>query len=404
MKLYAQHGSLMGEKVFEGFEGGYLDGVIFSPRDIGLAKLKEALAKIQSKNKTADMLLDPQYYICMMSMADNVRLGFLPDDYAAICKARRRLELSKEATIRQDVEDALRFQKSLPVTHIVAPNILISKSLDSREASIAIDFLSIAGESYKELNDKRPLLLTLAVSRDALIDRNAMKEFANEITGLGLEGQGIYLLVSANNAESRFDILHSDVIAAWMYLNFVLRTNGFDVVNGYSDILAPLLSAAGGTAAATGWWSNLRTFSLDRFGAAGGGGRLPTQRYLSTALWNRITFAELDSTRALAPEVLNGLPTDKLYDPSLGSEPQRNKEVLQSWDALRAMIGVVSAGSDTAQKLGKCLEIIRNAQRLYEKLQVSISFEPKSNPDHLPALDEGIGTFEKLAELGVPTE
>src|SRR5205085_961965 len=103
------------------------------------------------------------------------------------------------------------------------------------------------------------------------------------------------------------DIYNADVIAAWMLINHTLRVNGFDVINGCSDILTPFLAASGASAGAVGWWSNLRTFSLDRFAPAAGGGRLPIPRYLSVNLLNRITFTELDALRALVPGILNGL-------------------------------------------------------------------------------------------------
>lgn len=403
MKLYAQHGSLAGEKIMEGFDYNLLDGVIFSPRDAGIDNLNKALGIIRTKNNKADRLFDPQYYTCMLAVGDDVRLGYLPEDYASYFATRRRPDLTKETTIKDDIKKALKFQKNLDVTHFISPNILLSKSFDSREASIAIDFLSLAGECYKDIKDKRPLLLTIAVSRDALLDRKAMIEFMNEITGLGLTAHGIYLLVAANSSESRLDILHSDVVSAWMYFNYALSTNGFEIVNGYSDIIAPLLCAAGGSAGACGWWSNLRVFSLGKFSAGPGGGRLPTQRYLSTALWNRITFAELDQIRKLEPAILNNLPSDALYDEALGSEPQRNKEVLQSWDALKAMLGSVSKGT-LNEKIDRCRKRITAAEALYAKLQVSVQFEPKSNAEHLPALSDGIRLFEEIAELGASSE
>ena len=108
-------------------------------------------------------------------------------------------------------------------------------------------------------------------------------------------------------------------------------------MNGYSDMFSPLLGATGADAGCTGWFSNLRTFSLGRFGPSSGGGRLPILRYSSKKLINRITFSELDSLRTRFPQVLNGLKTDELFDHEVGSEPQRNQEVLQSWEAIRAL-------------------------------------------------------------------
>jgi hypothetical protein len=98
--------------------------------------------------------------------------------------------------------------------------------------------------------------------------------------------------------------------------------NSFLVINGFSDLLTPFLGAAGAEAGATGWWSNLRTFSLERFSPAAGGGRTPTERYLSCALLNRITYYELDILRRRVRSVLNMLGTDALYAWE-GSQPPR---------------------------------------------------------------------------------
>ena len=53
------------------------------------------------------------------------------------------------------------------------------------------------------------------------------------------------------------------------------------MINGYSAIISPFLVAVGGDVACTGWWSNLRTFSIDRFAPEGIGGRQPVQRWQS---------------------------------------------------------------------------------------------------------------------------
>jgi len=118
---------------------------------------------------------------------------------------------------------------------------------------------------------------------------------------------------------------------------------------------------AGAEAGATGWWSNLRVFSLDRFMPAGGG-RLPIQRYLSKLLLNRITVFELDQIRGDHPDVLNGLPSDELYPEVNGSQPER-------------------------------------ANAAYDEVESSIRLDSKSNREHLPAISEGLRIFAELAEL-----
>ena len=145
---------------------------------------------------------------------------------------------------------------------MIAPNLHISQSLDSREAVIAKSFIREARDVYAKLKDKRPLYASLVICREALQDRREFEEFINDITMLDAPPDGIYLIIAGRSAEARSDFFHADVIANWMLLNLSLSVNGMEVINGYSDILTPFLGVAGGTAGATGWWSNLRMFSI----------------------------------------------------------------------------------------------------------------------------------------------
>lgn len=399
MKLFAQHGAQEGEKINEGFGRGLLDGVIYSPRDVSLENLKAKLATLAMNSGDAERLIDPQYYAIFLNGTAEARLGYLLEDYGAYFQPRRRGQLEREMQIQKDLSSALAFQAGLNVTGVIAPNILIPNSLNSIEAVIAKNFIRLTAAQYRALNDLRPVYATLAISRNALGDKQELIDFLNEITVLDDPPQGFYVLISARNTEARSDIYNMDVIADWLFINHVLTLNGFDVINGYSDILTPFLGVAGGKAGALGWWSNLRSFSLDRFAPSLGGGRLPIQRYASLALLNRITFFELDQLRSLMPTVLNNLPTDTLYDPMNGSEPQRNLEVVQSWDAVKALNNSLVAGGQI-ESLTNCQTAVAQAAKFYETIQgLSIRMDSKSNAEHLQPLADGLRLFAKLAEL-----
>jgi hypothetical protein len=399
MKLYAQHGASEGEKITEGFARGLLDGVLYSPRDVSLASLKEKLATVQSGAPTAERLVDPQYYAIFLNGTEEARLGYLmEEDYNAYFQPRRRSQLERESQIEKELAAALAFQSGLNVTGVIAPNILVPNSLNSIEAVISKNFIRLAKAQHAALKDKRPLYATLAVSRNALVDKQELVDFLNEITLLDDPPDGFYILISARNTEARSDIYNADVIAAWMFINHTLAVNGFKVINGYSDILTPFLGVAGGEAGALGWWSNLKVFSLDRFAPSAGGGRLPIQRYLSLALLNRITFFEFDQLRTMFPAVVNKLAGDALYDPAVGSEPQRNLEVIQSWEAVKAL-NTRLVGPDQAKALRQCSEAIKLAGMNYDAVQRLIRLDQKSNPEHIQPLSDGLGLFAKLAEL-----
>jgi len=358
MKLYAQHGFSDGGKILKGVAEGYIDGVIYSPRDIAFARLCDELASVRKTRRDADRFFDPQYYAGYNVSDPEARLGRLEtcDEYQSFFRSRtrRQLEGSRDL-LRKDIEDCLTFQRPLSLSGVISPNILISRSFDSIDAVVSKNFIREAGRVHTRLRCAKPLYVTLAVSREALMDRAELFSFLEDITILDPPPRGFYVLVAARSGDARTDIFNADVIAGWMLMNRSLSVNGFEVVNGYSDVLTPFLGIAGATAGATGWWSNLRVFSLSRFLPAGGG-RLPIPRYLSTRLLNRISYVELSQlvglreTGDFLPEIRNGLATDALYPAKTGYEPDRADEVLQSWEAIRCLCSDLS-GADPNESL-----------------------------------------------------
>jgi len=233
------------------------------------------------------------------------------------------------------------------------------------------------------------------VSREALLERAEFEEFLNDITLLDSPPDGFYLLVGSRGAGARTDIFHADVIARWMLLNYSLNINGFEVINGYSDVVTPFLGVAGGAAGACGWYSNLRVFSLDRYQQSQGGGRQPIPRYLSADLLNRVTFAEREALAAVVANVNNGLQCDGYYDP----EPDRGQEILQSWETISSLCKQM-VRPDVAAGLVKCSEAVAIAEATYwEIANAGIRLDRKSNNSHLDSLREGIRTFRAMTNI-----
>lgn len=182
-----------------------------------------------------------------------------------------------------------------------------------------------------------------------------------------------------------------------MLLNHSPNLNGFEVINGYSDLLTPFLVAAGGTAGATGWFNTQKVFSLDRFSPPTPGGRRPVLRYLSARLLNSIRFDELELLRRRFPEVVNDLATDRYYDPENGSMPDGQiPEVLQTWDTINSF-----AASGSSPQLSDCRSWVSTARRLYEQINLSpgMRLVGRSNGDHLESIASGIQLFSELAEI-----
>ena len=98
------------------------------------------------------------------------------------------------------------------------------------------------------------------------------------------------------------------------------------------------------------------------------------------------------------PEILNGLDTDRLYPPENGYEPARAEEVLQSWEAIRSLCEELYR-EDQIETLRLCRAAITRAREAYDVIQSAIRLDPKSNGEHLAAIEEGLRLFVRLAEM-----
>jgi len=398
MKLYAQHGFGPGDKIREGIKEGIIDGVIYSARYEKQSNIVKDVEEIKRYAGHLDILLDPEIYACFQADLPDAQLGGLTD--WPFFAAYRRSQLETTETVDKILEDTLTILVDLPLTAIIAPNIYIPRSFNSIEAVIAKNFIRRTCSIFALKGDKRRVFSTLAIGRDALLDQMEFESFLNDITALDDPPDGFYLLIGGGMTEERTDlsqseVMHADVIANWMLLNYTLSLNGFIVINGCSDILTPFLGGVGGYAGATGWWTNLRMFSMNRY-IRSAGGRLPLVRYLSNSILNRITFSEREVIAALVPDINNGLPHDKDYE---GKEPPRNIEVLQTWEAI-ADLNKRLVTADTNENLSRLERSVNLAEAAYENISMfGIQLNVEAKKEYVAALREGIRTFKRYAEI-----
>ena len=96
--------------------------------------------------------------------------------------------------------------------------------------------------------------------------------------------------------------------------------------------------------------------------------------------------------------VLNRLGTDALYAWE-GSQPPRNKEVLQTWDAIRALNHAL-IGAEEEESLQRCGKAVETALDTYALIsRQAVALNAKSGASHLENLNEAIRLFKGLAEL-----
>jgi hypothetical protein len=106
-----------------------------------------------------------------------------------------------------------------------------------------------------------------------------------------------------------------------------------------------------------------------------------------------------DKLIPFVPGVLNQLPHDQDYDPEHSPEPERSREVLQSWEALKSLNEELS-DNDVASGLEKCLQAISRAEQAYSEIaSFGIVLDQKSRDEHVLPLLDGLRQFKERAEL-----
>jgi hypothetical protein len=398
MKIFAQTGHQTGDKATSGLQNEVIEGVIYNARNYNPQKAAERIDEARRESNEAEILFDPEFYATRQSGAPNSQLGSLEDwEYFVSYRRRDLVRTQVVETVLQSVRDAV---SGLDVTAHIAPNIYISQSFDSMEAGIALSFIERTKDVFEGAD--KPVYATLAVDRRALLSPGDFKSFINDLTGLENSPDGIYVLVGGGPINERSDVAQSElmdanVIAGWMMLNLALSQNGLRVVNGFADLLSPFLAVAGSHACATGWWSNLRTFTMGRYvKSERGGGQLPTIRYLSNRLMNRIKIDERYAYSQALPEIVNGLPLDREYD---NGTPSRTVEAMQTWEALSSLNQDV-VRDDIEESLTRLKRRIRRAKEAYDELRLeNITDGFEAATEYLDQLDGAIDAFKKLAEL-----
>lgn len=394
MKLYAQHGYGCGNKINRGFVDRSIKGVILSPRDKSPDRMSSLIAAMKKEFGAVDVFIDPQLYTTVFAETPTAKLGNLLD-YPYFPGKRERTDYENTRNIDNDIEVCLKYQSDLPLTGWISPNIVVPENLDSIWGGIAKNFVRETVRVCNRLGEHPPVYSTFALSVQALSQKDEIDIFLDEVTLWEERPAGFYLLVAFRTSESRPEELTQGVIANLLYLIYVLSRNGYEVVVGYSDYLSPFLWISGASAGATGWFDNLRRFSLQRFNPTAEGGRQPEPRYSSAPLLNRIRIQEFTAAQKLG---VTQIRSGTKYDNSLlaGGVPSREDEILQHWAAITSLTSIVDS-ANMSLSLDRAINHVETAQSIYTDMSaVGIDLHPKSDDSHLSPLKQGLKHFRAL--------
>lgn len=395
MKILAQQGFGPKDKLTRGLREELISGVILSPRYLNPGKMKEQIEKLSEFE--ASVLMDPELYAIQFTAHPSANLGNL--EKWSYFQAPRRSTLISGTAIPELIRESLKIQSELGLKEWIAPNVYIQDA-NSIEAAISLNFIGQTKEIASEVGE-RPVFATLAIDGMAVMERTEFQDIFDALTAIENPPDGYYIIVGCQSTDSsgsliRSDIYRQKVIAGWMYMNHVLSINGARVINGYCHLLSPLLGICGAEASASGWFSGLRQFSINRYVRETKGGRPPLINYISNPLFSRIKQTEFVAFKEILPSVLNGLKLDASF---LEEEPSRTIEALQSWEALTAQCKTYCTGNlqEDLKNFNAYLEdALIKWSRLY---QAGFPQTNEANTERIEAIREGIEIFKEWAEL-----
>ena len=401
MKMFAQDGYGPSDKIKIGLENNVIQGALLSPRYRTPDNFIEKIDNLPQGDM--ELYVDPTFHAYINIGKQSAKLGKLEEwNYF---EAPRRSHLISGTAISPIIENTLLSQKALPVAGYISPNIFIENA-NSIDAAIALNMISKTTEVAQKCGAiDKPVFASLALHRDVLAPENTFNDLVEALTALETPPDGFYILVGSgstddNRSHIRSDIFHDHVIAGWMYLNYALSINGFKVINGYSDLLSPLLGICGAYAGASGWFGSLRQFSMSHYiKPASKGGSTPLIRYVSSSLLARIKQTEYDDFITIDSRVANGLSSDDSYNKSHEDETTRCEEALQSWDALNSLSATCITG-DIYEDLDGFINRIATARQIWSQLEeAGFTGGIEAHLEKLTAMENGIKIFREWAEL-----
>lgn len=402
MSVLAQCGYGRANKIDQGLDDGVIQGVIMSPRDEGRDRLETTIRQWRNDYPEAFVLFDPQFYAATLNVP---RDGHLSEyDYYGNNNGLSRTHFSG-SLIHSYVKECLDYQSETfgnDVTYIVSPTILFDDFRDNW-SQVALNMAVESVDYHADLEDPKPLLVSIVVSETAFQSQRAVEEFLDALTELGVKG---FYIIVRRNANSLQNSMEAASFSRLMYFCYVLaEINEYSVIVGYSDWHSFLLESIGVEHNACGWYNNLRQFSLARFQPSTGG-RRSRKRYSSSPLLSSLLITpELQDVylAVLLDDVLSGSQYDHVLasNPTTG-EPSWNDEIscLNHWSSLHSLSNHIASQASTHDRVQEALQLINSARTLYSRLESNgISFDPLTGPNHLDEWRDSIQEFKSIAGI-----
>lgn len=227
-------------------------GVIFAPRFMNQNHIDATTNYIIERS-----FFDPQFYLPSSPLGELKDYDFFPDNIADGFSSSDYGDTSRESAKR-----CVKFQNEKGFKYITIPTRysagMPTNFIESQKDLFVKPFLN----AVQQQNIDKPVLLQLILNDTMIKDVEYSADLLNWITGID-EIAGVYLIIQISPRRKQID----DIDFLLGYLKFIdaLVQNKLDVVLGYLNTEAILLSVANPTIVTVGVYENTRMFNVHNY-------------------------------------------------------------------------------------------------------------------------------------------
>jgi hypothetical protein len=347
--------------------------------------------------RDAIQAIDPQLYVALLADANPKRLA----DHELFSVPLPRQSRYSARRLGALVETIIKHQADRQGTHLIAPTVAVS-TMNHRSAQVALDLAETAVDVWSDYADDRPLLVSVALERQALADQNGINQLLDELTAQDVDGY--YLMFEIDPALD--STTQAALLSEALYVTYTLSVLREKLVwVGYAGLSGYLYRAVGADAFAAGWFQKQQWWSLGHWGPPGKG-RTPRPRIvLDSILGSLLIDPELDSARSqrydrpLSNELVAGAG-DMARAIREGKSPDVDRKACAAQLFSVCVELDKRIGTDTADNLRRVVADVEAAELLYQRLDdAGVTLEARSTSRQLNAWREAVEIFVARAGL-----
>ena len=329
----------------------YIDGIIFS----SIKNTKENLINMVKNSNPKDILLDPQIYT--LEKTENFKNEHYKDLF----------DIEEKDTPKDIINKVIDINSKADIKKIVTPNLYLNNAdtWTSSHFKTFIEFIKFSNERGLDLYPSIILNYKVLLKMPDFLIEEILNNTNSSI-------KGFYILIGSNKGSFLLDssLNNPDILSNLMLLNYVFsKKEGFQIINGCSDILSIFLNFSNNFIGATGSSSKFRVFNIENYkeeekkldGSPIKKHYNPANmRYLSRKTICRLKYTELLQNINQGKMTYNNLSPDSLLKNETSEKEASKHEIQQIFKTLKYLSNKTKTLETKEKTLNESISFIEN--------------------------------------------